>query len=54
MDRAMTLLIKGNLKTAQIAEMVGMGEASYFSYSFKKHFGISPSMARKNLTGDGV
>lgn len=54
MDRAMTLLVKGDLKTAQIAEMVGMGEASYFSYSFKKHFGVSPSMARKNLTGDGV
>jgi two-component system response regulator YesN len=54
MDRAMTLLAKGDLRTAQIAEMVGMGEASYFSYSFKKHFGISPSMARKNLTGDGV
>ena len=54
MDKAMTLLAKGNLRTAQIAEMVGMGEASYFSYSFKKHFGISPSMARKNLTGDGV
>ena len=54
MDKAMTLLAKGNLRTAQIAEMVGMGEASYFSYSFKKHFGISPSIARKNLTGDGV
>jgi two-component system, response regulator YesN len=54
MDRAMTLLLKNDLKTAQIAEMVGMGEASYFSYSFKKHFGVSPSMARKNITGDAI
>jgi two-component system, response regulator YesN len=54
MDKAMTLLLKNDLKTAQIAEMVGMGDASYFSYSFKKHFGISPSTARKNVTGDAV
>ncbi len=54
MDRAMTLLAKNDLKTARIAEMVGMGEASYFSYSFKKHFGISPSTARKNLTGESL
>jgi len=54
MDKAMTLLAKSDLRTAQIAEIVGMGEASYFSYSFKKHFGISPSMARKNLTGESV
>ena len=26
----------------------GHGEPSYFSYSFKKHFGISPSQARKS------
>ena len=54
MDRAMTLLMNNSLKTAQIAEMVGMGEASYFSYSFKKHFGISPSSARKNAAGETV
>ncbi len=48
MDRALSLLAGGDLKTAAIAQAVGMGEASYFSYSFKKHFGISPSQARRN------
>ncbi len=48
MDKAMTLLAGSDLKTADIALMVGMGEASYFSYSFKKHFGVSPSQARKS------
>lgn len=48
MDKAMTLLTSTDLKTADIAQMVGMSEPSYFSYSFKKHFTISPSQARRN------
>ena len=48
MDKAMTLLTGSDLKTADIALQVGLGDPSYFSYSFKKHFGISPSQARKN------
>lgn len=48
MGKAMTLLTGSDLKTADIAAMVGMGEPSYFSYSFKKFFGISPSQARRN------
>jgi two-component system response regulator YesN len=47
MDRAMTLLAGSDLKTADIALQVGLGDPSYFSYSFKKHFGISPSQARR-------
>ncbi len=47
MDKAMTLLTGSDLKTADIAMQVGLGDPSYFSYSFKKHFGISPSQARK-------
>ena len=48
MDKAMTLLAGSDLKTADIASQVGLNDPSYFSYSFKKHFGISPSQARKN------
>jgi two-component system response regulator YesN len=48
MDRAMELLRATDLKTAHIAERIGISEASYFSYSFKKHFGASPSQVRKD------
>jgi len=48
MDRALSLLVGTDMKTAAIAASVGMGEASYFSYSFKKYYGLSPSQARKN------
>jgi two-component system response regulator YesN len=48
MDKAMTLLAGSDMKTADIAVQVGLNDPSYFSYSFKKHFGISPSQARKN------
>lgn len=47
MDRAMSLLTGTELKTVQIAQEVGIPDPSYFSYSFKKCFGISPSQARK-------
>ena len=47
MGRAMELLRTTNLKTAEVAQKSGLGEASYFSYAFKKHFGVSPSQVRK-------
>jgi two-component system response regulator YesN len=47
MDKAMTLLTGTEMKTVQIAQAIGIPDPSYFSYSFKKHFGISPSQARK-------
>ena len=47
MSRAMELLRTTNLKTAEVALKSGLGEASYFSYAFKKHFGVSPSQVRK-------
>ena len=43
----MSLLTGTELKTVQIAQEVGIPDPSYFSYSFKKCFGISPSQARK-------
>lgn len=51
MDRAMTLLVSSELKTAEIARQVGIGDPSYFSYAFKKHFGVSPSQARRSAEG---
>ena len=47
MDKAMSLLTGTEMKTVQIAQEVGIPDPSYFSYSFKKSFGISPSQARK-------
>ena len=47
MARAMELLRTTSLKTAEVAHESGLGEASYFSYAFKKHFGVSPSQVRK-------
>lgn len=49
MNRAMDLLRTTTLKTGEIAQKIGLGEASYFSYAFKKHFGISPSQVRKDI-----
>ncbi len=49
MDKAMSLLVSTDLKTAEIAQRVGIPDPSYFSYSFKKHFSLSPSQARKGV-----
>lgn len=47
MDRAMSLIAGTEMKTAQVAEAVGIPDPSYFSYAFKRYFGMSPSQARK-------
>ncbi|WP_163195338.1 response regulator [Clostridium thermarum] len=46
MNAAKELLKTTNLKAFEIAEKVGYSEPNYFSYSFKKNFGISPSEFR--------
>ncbi len=46
MDKAMTLLASTDLRTAEIAVRVGISDPSYFSYAFRRHFGVSPSAAR--------
>lgn len=43
MQKAKELLQRGNLKHTEISKMIGYREASYFSKSFKKHFGVTPS-----------
>lgn len=49
MEAAKELLRTTNLKTLEIARMVGYSEPNYFSYCFKKKFNISPSEYRNSL-----
>ena len=48
MDAAKKLLRTTGLKFFEIAEQVGYAEPNYFSYCFKKNFGISPSEYRNS------
>lgn len=50
MEHAVELLTTTDDKTYVIAEKVGYIEPNYFSYVFRKHFGISPSKYRMNQT----
>ena len=43
MEEAVELLLTQNEKTYVIAEKVGYSDPNYFSYVFKKQFGMSPS-----------
>lgn len=43
MDRALDLLMEKGERTYIIAERVGYSDPNYFSYVFKKRFGMSPS-----------
>lgn len=49
MDHAVALLNTTEDKTYIIAEKVGYAEPNYFSYVFKKQFGISPSKYRLSV-----
>ena len=48
LDRAINLLNTTDDKTYIIAGKVGYQEANYFSYVFKKKYGMSPSRYRKS------
>lgn len=43
MERAVELLIEHDEKTYVIAQKVGYSDPNYFSYVFRKQFGVSPS-----------
>lgn len=47
MEHAIELLRTTDDKTYMVAEKVGYDEPNYFSYVFKKRFGVSPSQFRK-------
>lgn len=48
MEKAVKLLEETEEKTYVISEMTGYTEPNYFSYVFKKKYGMSPSKYRKN------
>lgn len=50
MDRASCLLIETNEKSYIIAQNVGYTDPNYFSYVFKRRFGVSPSKYRTENT----
>lgn len=47
MERAVELLRTTSDKTYLVAQKVGYDDANYFSYVFKKQFGVSPTQFRK-------
>lgn len=47
LEAAKEFLKNTNLKTAEIAEKIGYSDPHYFSYFFKKNFGMSPREYRK-------
>jgi two-component system, response regulator YesN len=49
MEAAKELLGTTGLKAFEIAEKVGYSEPNYFSYCFKRNYGISPSEYRNSL-----
>ena len=48
MREAVNLLLTENEKTYIIAQKVGYVDPNYFSYVFKKEFGMSPSKYKQN------
>lgn len=50
MERASQLLIETNEKSYIIARKVGYADPNYFSYVFKRKFGVSPSKYRREHT----
>ena len=49
MERAQALLAEGQLKNSGIAERVGYTDPHYFSYCFKRYFGMTPAEMRTKL-----
>lgn len=54
MQRATELIIKSNYNFSQIAYMVGFADPKYFSRSFKKEFGMTPSEYREKNANSGT
>ncbi|WP_026486474.1 response regulator transcription factor [Caldanaerobius polysaccharolyticus] len=52
MNVAKELLKTTNMKVFEIAEKVGYPEPNYFSYSFKKYVGMSPTEYRNSANGE--
>ncbi|MCG7384671.1 response regulator [Paenibacillus sp. ACRRY] len=53
MNKAKELILQGNVKITDISSMVGYNYSPYFSTSFKKFFGVSPSEFENNKNRNG-
>ena len=49
MEQAVQMLVDEDQKTYVIAEAVGYADPNYFSYAFKKKFGMSPSRYKTGM-----
>lgn len=49
MERAKSLLAEKALKNYQIAELTGYSDPHYFSYCFKRYFGVTPAEMRAKI-----
>ncbi len=49
MEKAQYLLESTNMKTGEIALIVGYPNKNYFSLAFKKHSGLSPTSYRERV-----
>ena len=49
LKQATEILNKQDLKTYELAEMIGFTDARYFNELFKKKYGLSPSRYRQEL-----
>ena len=47
-EYARSLLSSTDIRTMEIAEQIGISDISYFNKTFKRIFGVSPSVYRKN------
>lgn len=52
MEKAKELLLGSNMKIAEICERCGYTDQHYFSYGFKKYYGVSPAKMRVTM-GEG-
>lgn len=52
MEAAQSLLSSGNMKIAEVARRCGYSDQHYFSFCFKKFYGISPAKMRRGDTGE--
>ncbi len=48
MRHAYDLIVCSTMKILEVAERCGYSDQHYFSYCFKKHYGISPNKMREN------
>lgn len=49
MERAKSLLAEEGLKNYRIAELTGYSDPHYFSYCFKRYFGVTPAEMRAKI-----